>query len=173
MSAPNSPACSVASNFPGINRLPSQDSLDRNIHNESGHGKSTAQIVRDLKSKNSALPAKTASMEAHFMNQLSGVTKSFEEKQHQLQEQIRQTNKNIVTLQGYKSVAGTKLREKDAQLSKTKEESAFQRHTISDLKNQLYQLQSELEEQEFDKRDDLERLAFENQEMARELQVLQ
>ncbi len=61
-------------------------------------------------------------------------------------------------LEAYKAATDSKLQEKDASLSKTKEESAFQRHTISDLKNQLNQLQSEMEEQEMDKQDDLEQL---------------
>ena len=61
-SAPNSPARNAFAQFPSINRLPSQDSLDRSIHNESGHGKSTAQIVRDLKASNAQLSAKSAAI---------------------------------------------------------------------------------------------------------------
>jgi chromosome segregation ATPase len=172
-SAPNSPARNAFANFPTINRLPSQDSLDRSIHNESGHGKTTAQIVRDLKGANAAMGAKTASMEAQFMNQLHEVSKKNQEKQRQMEEQLRQLNKQLAHLEAYKAASDSKLQEKDAALSKTKEESAFQRHTISDLKNQLYQLQSEMEEQEMDKRDDLEQLLQDNQEMARQMAQLQ
>jgi chromosome segregation ATPase len=153
--------------------MPSQDSLDRSIHNESGHGKTTAQIVRDLKGANAAMGAKTASMEAQFMNQLHEVSKKNQEKQRQMEEQLRQLNKQLAHLEAYKAASDSKLQEKDAALSKTKEESAFQRHTISDLKNQLYQLQSEMEEQEMDKRDDLEQLLQDNQEMARQMAQLQ
>ena len=170
MSAPNSPA---RLSFPGINRLPSQDSLDRSIHNESGHGKSTAQIIRDLKSANASLSAKSASMEAQFMNQMSSVTKKMEERQRQSDEQLKQYKKQLANLEAHKTASDSKLKEKDAQLSKVKEESAFQRHTISDLKNQLYQLQNDLEEREMDKRDDFDQLLADNQEMARQLAVLQ
>eukprot|EP00339_Tiarina_fusa_P012716 CAMPEP_0117003322 /NCGR_PEP_ID=MMETSP0472-20121206/4680_1 /TAXON_ID=693140 ORGANISM="Tiarina fusus, Strain LIS" /NCGR_SAMPLE_ID=MMETSP0472 /ASSEMBLY_ACC=CAM_ASM_000603 /LENGTH=1783 /DNA_ID=CAMNT_0004703931 /DNA_START=212 /DNA_END=5560 /DNA_ORIENTATION=+ len=170
MSAPNSPARPF--NFPGINRLPSQDSLDRSIHNESGHGKSTAQIIRDLKSANASLSAKSASMEAN-LNQMASVTKKMEDKQRTSDEQLRQYKKQLAHLEAYKAASDSKLREKDAQLSKVKEESAFQRHSISDLKNQLYQLQTEMEDQEMEKRDDFEQILADNQEMARQLAVLQ
>ena len=170
ISAPNSPA---RQGFPGINRLPSQDSLDRSIHNESGHGKSTAQIIRDLKAANASLSAKTASIEAQFMNQLNSVTRSFEERQKTLEETLRMKERQISNLEAWKISAEQKSKEKDAQLSKIKEESAFQRHTISDLKNQLYQMENDMEEAEDYKRDDFDRLMADNKKMAKELSILQ
>lgn len=179
MSAPNSPA--RPGMIPGINRLPSQDSLDRSIHNESGHGKSTAQIIRDLKHSNAALSAKQASVEAQFMNQLSEVTKSFEDQRFKMDADIRALKKQLAHLEAYKAAADSKLKEKDSSLSKVKEESAFQRHSISDLKNQLYQLQTELEDAQQgggpmmsrETRQEMEQLLTDNQEMARELAKLQ
>ena len=168
-SAPNSPARNAFA-IPGINRLPSQDSLDRSIHNESGHGKSTAQIVRDLKQANAQLSAKMAAMEAKFMNQISLATNELKGKH---EEQARTLKQRCAQLEAFKAAADVKLKEKDSHLSKSKEESAFQRHTISDLKNQLYQLQQELDDQELSKRDEFDQLLLDNQEMAKELQNLQ
>jgi chromosome segregation ATPase len=165
-SAPNSPArgysggkaveCNnnggvAAFGFGGIiNRLPSQDSLDRSIHNESGHGKSTAQIVRDLKHSNSALSAKMASLEKKHMNELSDITRSFEKRQAELELANKTMKKQLQQLDAYKASSELKLKEKELALSKVKEESAFQRHTISGLKNDLYQLQTELDELQYE-----------------------
>ncbi len=179
LSAPNSPA--RPGMFQGINRLPSQDSLDRSIHNESGHGKSTAQIIRDLKHSNASLSAKQASQEAQFMNQLSEVTKSFEDQRVKMDADIRNLKKQLAHLEAYKAAADAKLKEKDASLSKVKEESAFQRHSISDLKNQLYQLQTDLEDAQQNEgrtlsrgsQEEMAQLLMDNQEMARELANLQ
>jgi len=137
-SAPNSPLLNKSAQ--AIARLPSQDSLDRSIHNDSGHGKSTAQMIRDLRQSNARLTARTASMEADFMNQLNETTRTFEDKQRQLEESLAQKEKHIVTLEIRCKNAEARIREKDEQLSKLKEDSAFQRHTISDLRTQLHQL---------------------------------
>lgn len=147
---PNNTSISSFGSFGGfINRLPSQDSLDRSIHNDtSGNGKSTAQIVRDLKQSNSALSAKMASLEKKHMNELSDVTRSFEKRQAELELANKNMKKQLQQLEAFKKSSEMKLKEKDAALSKVKEESAFQRHTISGLKNDLYQLQSELDELE-------------------------
>lgn len=181
ISAPNSPA--RPGMFPGINRLPSQDSLDRSIHNESGHGKSTAQIIRDLKHANAALTAKLASQEAQFMNQMTGATRSWEDQRMKMDENIKKMKKQLAQLESFKSAAENELREKEAAVSKAKEESAYQRHTISEMKNELYQLQNELEEAQAEgdgdaqmppeARAEMEQLLSDNQEMARELARLQ
>ena len=56
-----------------INRLPSQDSMDRSVHNESssvtGGGsvkRSAKQVIRELRQSNAAWSEKTAKMEAEF-----------------------------------------------------------------------------------------------------------
>jgi chromosome segregation ATPase len=169
LSAPNSP---VRGGFPGINRLPSQDSLDRSIHNESGHGKSTAQIIKDLKKANSELTNKTAEMEVKFMNELATVTRPYEEKQHKMEDMLVAMKKQLAQLEAQKIAADSKIKEKDSQLSKIREESHFQRHTISDLKSQLHQLQSELDESDVDKTDEMGQLMAENEQMAQELEEL-
>jgi chromosome segregation ATPase len=176
MSAPNSPARSQGagmSGIPGINRLPSQDSLDRSIHNESGHGKSIAQIVRDLKTHNSVLSAKSASMEMKHMNQLSETTKSFADRQKFLEESLGQKDRQITALEAYKVQTDQKLKEKYELFCKVKEEGAFQRHAISDLKNQLHQLQSDMDDQDFEKRESWDQMVLDNQAMARVIEDLQ
>eukprot|EP00957_Ditylum_brightwellii_P038728 2927396-Ditylum_brightwellii.AAC.1 len=45
----------------------------------------------------------------------------------------------------------------DTQVTQLKEENAFRWHTILDLKNQLYQLQSNIEEAEYDKQDKIQK----------------
>lgn len=134
-------------NFP-INRLPSQDSLDRSIHNESGHGKSAAQIVRDLKHHNSTLTAKMASMEKRHMNELAQVEAASSGKRQELEQISAKQKMKLMQYEQYKAAAESKMKQQDEELSKVKEESAFQRHSISDLKNQLYQLQQELDERD-------------------------
>ena len=137
LSAPNSPMARKDQGMM-IRRLPSQDSLDRSIHNDSGHGnKSTAQIIRDLKQSNARLTAKTAALEADFMNQLNEVTRKYEDKQQRLEETILKSEKLTSSLERRCQVAETKLKEKDESLQRIREESAFQRHTISDLRTQL------------------------------------
>ena len=188
MSAPNSPARSAfgGSDRGGgaardntqsmIHRMPSQDSLDRSIHNESGHGKSTAQIIRDLKHANSQLSAKMASMEKQYMNQLSDATRQFEQGKAKLTLELKQTNKQLDQYHLYKQSTQKGLHERDALMAKQKEESAFQRHTISDLKNQLYTLEtekSEWEEADYDKGQDMEQMVVDNQEMASVIEQLQ
>eukprot|EP00529_Nitzschia_sp_RCC80_P019124 CAMPEP_0113499500 /NCGR_PEP_ID=MMETSP0014_2-20120614/31783_1 /TAXON_ID=2857 /ORGANISM="Nitzschia sp." /LENGTH=512 /DNA_ID=CAMNT_0000393683 /DNA_START=257 /DNA_END=1792 /DNA_ORIENTATION=+ /assembly_acc=CAM_ASM_000159 len=147
---PKNTSISSFGSFGGfINRLPSQDSLDRSIHNEtSTSGKSVAQIVRDLKHSNSALSAKMASLERKHMNELSDVTRSYEKRQAELELSNKTMKKQLQQFEASKKSSETKLKEKELALSKVKEESAFQRHTISGLKNDLYQLQTELDELE-------------------------
>jgi len=140
-------------NFP-INRLPSQDSLDRSIHNESGHGKSAAQIVRDLKHHNSTLTAKMASMEKRHMNELAQVEAASSGKRQELEQISAKQKMKLMQYEQYKAAAESKMKQQDEELSKVKEESAFQRHSISDLKNQLYQLQQELDERDEDVEND-------------------
>ena len=120
--------------------MPSQDSLDRSIHNDpAGHGnKSTAQIIRDLKKSNAALSEKTAAMEASFMNQLAKATRPYEEKQYKMEENMKQMKKQLAQMEAYKVAADSKLKEKEDQLSKTRQESAYQKMTISELRTQVH-----------------------------------
>ncbi len=47
------------------------------------------------------------------------------------------------------------LKERDATLSTVQNENSFQKQTITDLKNQLFQLQNEIEDAEFDKSEEI------------------
>lgn len=132
-SAPNSPG--GVGGPPAIRRLPSQDSLDHSIHNDSGHGnKSTAQIIQDLRKSNARLSARTAAMEADFMNQLNEMTRKVGEHE----DRLAQKDAHVSTLEARCKNAEVRIREKDEQLQKVREESAYQRHVISDLRNQMY-----------------------------------
>ena len=130
-----------SSSVPRLNRLPSQDSLDRSIHNDSGHGKSAVEIVRDLKQANARLTARTAELEADFMNQLQEATRKFETQQHRTDERLAQKEKHIVSLETRCKSMESRFRDKEEQVTKLKEESAFQRHTISDLKTQMNEME--------------------------------
>ena len=157
-SAPNSPARGVTttnnnnnhtllpppsttnSPFLTIPRLPSQDSMDQMLHNDSNHGNRTsAQIIRDLKQANARLTARMAAMEADYLNQLTHV-------QMQLRD-YQQSHQQPPSWEARCKAAEQKVREKEEYLQKLREESAFQRHSISDLKTQVLQLQRAAEQQ--------------------------
>ena len=93
-SAPGSPV-----GLPRIERVPSQDALERSIHNDSGHGKSTAQIIKELKASNSKLSAKTAEMEAEFMNQVNALTLKFNLKEEALQNALSAKDQQVLTME--------------------------------------------------------------------------
>ncbi|CAB9504237.1 myosin, heavy chain 11, smooth muscle [Seminavis robusta] len=174
MSAPSSPARSTSGFFPMINRLPSQDSIDRSIHNDtnSTHGKSASQIIRELKQSNAALSAKTATMEADFMNQLNHQTRQGDERHKRLEETIRKSEKLLNSIESRCKNAEQTLVEREEQLTKLREESAFQRHTISDLKNQLHQMELEQEESAYGKRDDSDKWKSDKIFMEQEMEDL-
>ena len=174
MSAPSSPARSGASGyFPSINRLPSQDSMDRSTHNEgSTHGKSASQIIKELKQSNASLSAKTAGMEADFMNQLNHQNRKTEEQKRRMEETLKKSEKLLLTLESRCKNAEQLLGERDEQLTKLREEGAFQRHTISDLKNQLHQVELDQEESDYGNRDVTDRWQVEKRAMEQEREDL-
>ena len=174
MSAPSSPARSGASGyFPSINRLPSQDSMDRSIHNEgSTHGKSASQIIKELKQSNASLSAKTATMEADFMNQLNHQNRKTEEQKRRMEETLKKSEKLLLTLESRCKNAEQLLGERDEQLTKLREEGAFQRHTISDLKNQLHQMELDQEDSDYGNRDVVDRWQVEKRAMEQEREDL-
>jgi chromosome segregation ATPase len=159
-SAPNSP-----SGLPRIERVPSQDAMDRAIHNDSGHGKSTIQIIKELKASNAKLCAKTAEMEAEFMNQVNEMTFKFNEREEILKKSLASKEKEL-------SIFEKELKERDEQITQLKEESIFQRQLIADLKDQLYQLQHEIEDAEYDKADGSDKWSLERTEMEQEMEAL-
>jgi chromosome segregation ATPase len=153
-------------------RAPSQEAQERSMHNDSGHGKSTEAIVRDIKASNAKLSRKTADMEAEFMNQVNEMTTGFNNREKALQEAIAAKEEQIATMEARMESTENRIRERDGQLAKLKEETTFQRHTIADLKNQLYQLQHEIEDAEYDKRDEVDKWAIEKKDMKREMELL-
>ncbi|CAJ1945652.1 unnamed protein product [Cylindrotheca closterium] len=168
-SAPNSPARSGV--FPSIHRLPSQDSLDRSIHNESGHGKSVAQIIKDLKKANADLTDQMAAMEVKHMNELEAATRPNVEKQKKVEDAFLTLKKQMAQLEASKIAVDSKVKEKDSQLLKAREEASFHRHETSNLKSQLHQLQNELDDSE-GRFDDIEQIMAENEDMKMELEEL-
>ncbi|KAL7565477.1 hypothetical protein ACA910_012216 [Epithemia clementina (nom. ined.)] len=130
--------------FPEVLRLPSQDSVNRSIHNDSGGGgvgthKTAQQIIRDLQQSNARLTARTAALETDFMNQLNKSTRHFEVLYSQLEEVYQETPLKLQKVELRRQVEVQKLHEKDEWLDSLKEESSFHWHTISDLKLQLKQ----------------------------------
>lgn len=166
-SVPNSPV-----RLPRIERVPSLDAIERSSHNDSAHGKSTIQIIKELKASNAKLSAKTADMEADFMNKVNEMTTQFTEKENSLKSSLKAKEQQVKTLESRTQSAESRIRERDTQVSKLKEETTFQRHTISDLKNQLYQLQHEIEDAEYDKADGVDRWSVEKKDMERQMQQL-
>lgn len=160
------------SSSPFLQRVPSEDVMERSSHNDSGHGKSTAQIIKELRASNARLTAKSAEIEVDFMNQMNQVTLKFAEEQHQLEESLNKKEQMISEMESRGSSSENRIRDRDTSLMKLKEETAFQRHTIADLKNQLYQLQNDIEEAEYDKNDEVDKWKIEKQEMSREIETL-
>ena len=160
------------SSSPFIQRVPSEDAMERSSHNESGHGKSTAQIIKELRTSNARLTAKSAEIEADFMNQINQVTLKFSEEQRELEESLEKKEKMILEMESRGSSSENRIRDRDTSLLKLKEETAFQRHTIADLKNQLYQQQNDIEEAEYDKNDEVDKWKIEKQEMSREIETI-
>ncbi|KAL7567196.1 hypothetical protein ACA910_021187 [Epithemia clementina (nom. ined.)] len=135
----------LSPSFPKVLRLPSQDLVDRSIHNDSSHGgggggthKTAQQIIRDLRQSNARLTARTTALEADFMNQLNKSTRHFEARYSQLEE-VYQEPLKLQKVELRRQVEVQKLHEEDKWLDHLKEESIFHRHTISDLKLLLKQ----------------------------------
>jgi len=168
-SAPNSPARGGV--FPSIHRLPSQDSLDRSIHNESGHGKSVAQIIKDLKKANADLTNQIAEMEVKHMNEMEAATRPNVAKQKKVEDAFLTLKKQMAQLEANKIASESKVKEKDSQLLKAREEANYHRHQSSNLKSQLHQLQNELDDSE-GRFDDIEQLLAENEDMKMELEEM-
>ena len=89
-----------------------------------------------------------ASLEKRHMNELAQVQAASSSKRQELEQVLAKQKMKLMQYEQYKAAAESKMKQQDAELSKVKEESAFQRHSISDLKNQLYQLQQELDERD-------------------------
>lgn len=138
LASPRYPSLPVTSTG-GVERLPSQDSLDRSVRNETGSGsqKSKAQIIHDLKASNARLTAQSAKMEVDFMNQLGSITADLEIQREALQDELARKETQMKALESRCKSSESRIGDKDSLLARMKEDSAFQRHTISDLRAQL------------------------------------
>jgi len=132
-------------------RMPSSDTLNQSIHNALGLGDGTEQskeeIIISLKKANVTLTDRSAEMEATFMNQCNVLAAEIEDQGGALQvknDEIVKLNANLIQMK-------MALEEKDSKISNMSNEKSFQKQTIIDLKNQLFQLQNEVEDAEFDK----------------------
>jgi len=128
-------------------RMPSQDSLDRSLHNTSSESKkvTAAQMIRDLKQSNSRLIEKTAAMEVEFINQLQATSRESEERESVLKKQLREKSKYADEMETHCAKIEEEKRGQAEQLTKLTEESAYSRHTISGLRTQVSQLEEEQE----------------------------
>mmetsp|Transcript_10940 Transcript_10940/g.23132 ORF Transcript_10940/g.23132 Transcript_10940/m.23132 type:complete len:1699 (+) Transcript_10940:75-5171(+) len=145
----------------GLIRLPSNDALNRSLHNNSSHGtssssqKDSAQQISELRTANAKLINKLSTMEADFMNQVHDVTSQMAQREAKYKEEAKEKEVQLATFQNRVVSAERRIRERDHQLTGLKEEKARQMHMITDLKNQLYQLQFEIEETSADKSDEI------------------
>ncbi len=152
---PRNPGTPKRPASPGGDRLPSNDVLNRSIHNDSNHGnKPKDQIIVELKKANAALTSKLAEVEADFMNQCSSISSELKQNESLLYQKEDQ----LLTLQARLASTEKRIRERDQQNSQLKEELSFARHNVTDLKNQVYQLQHEVEDAEYDKVDEMDKL---------------
>eukprot|EP00578_Thalassiosira_sp_NH16_P013987 CAMPEP_0181126054 /NCGR_PEP_ID=MMETSP1071-20121207/27402_1 /TAXON_ID=35127 /ORGANISM="Thalassiosira sp., Strain NH16" /LENGTH=1547 /DNA_ID=CAMNT_0023211585 /DNA_START=115 /DNA_END=4758 /DNA_ORIENTATION=- len=100
---------------------------------------------------NTELVSKISTMEAAHINQLHEVTSQMAERELQYKEDSK--NKDVLLQQSENRTTSLerRIRERDGQMSSMKEDKAGCMRQIADLKNQLYQLQFEVEETTSDK----------------------
>jgi len=141
---------------PALKRMPSSDTLDRSTHNAiptnpSGSEQSKDEIIVKLKKANAALTAKAAEMEAAFMNDCSILSSQIS----QQKEIVKHKDEENAALMAKVKSHESKLKEGIQIISAMESEKVFQKQTITDLKNQLFQLQHEIEDAEYDKSEEV------------------
>mmetsp|Transcript_16883 Transcript_16883/g.36440 ORF Transcript_16883/g.36440 Transcript_16883/m.36440 type:complete len:1529 (+) Transcript_16883:101-4687(+) len=109
--------------------------------------------INTSSNSNSQIISTLSTMEAAHLNQLHEVTSEMAERELLYKEE--NNNKEMQLQQSHNRVSAVerRIRERDAQMSSLKEEKAGCMRQIADLKNQLYQLQFEVEETTSDKAD--------------------
>ncbi|KAL7521151.1 hypothetical protein ACHAWX_006128 [Stephanocyclus meneghinianus] len=132
-----------------LTRLPSDDTLNR-----SSHGAKSS--IEELRTANSALIHQLSAQEASFMNQLTQITSEFKLKEEALKKELGEMANALQVSQNRVGSVERRIRERDAQLTSCKEEKGRMGCQITDLKNQLYQLQFEIEETSADKADSIQ-----------------
>ena len=140
-----------------LRRMPSSEALRRSNHNDTDNDESVgSQTTLDSKEKftivslkraNADLSSKTAEMEADFMNQCDTLS-SENLVQAKL---IKELEKKNAAFELKVSSQDSKMMGNAKELKDLRDESSFQKQAITDLKNQLYQLQEEVEDTEYQK----------------------
>lgn len=176
-SSPARPGIPPSRSFPSspgggpVNRMRSmsQDSLDLSVHHDLGgassmdgsqnggsqHGGSqpgglpSVQIIQNLRVANAELTDRTADLEAGYLTQIGSVSQQV----RSLQERIRQKDG---ALQSQEALAAS------AEIAK--EEARNAKATVADLRGQLFRLQEEVEDAEYDKQKWAERARGEGEE---------
>jgi chromosome segregation ATPase len=130
--------------------MPSSDTLDRSIHSYDSKQLSQGEIINRLRKANAALTDKTAEMEATFMNQCNVLATEISEQaavSKEKDDKFSSLNARLVRIKG-------KSEEKDILITSLENEQSFQKQTITDLKNQMFQMQNEMEDIQFSKSED-------------------
>ena len=165
----------AASPTPGqgiIGRMPSQDAMDMSVHNDldsSAHGGRSVgggggdhyyhdngggggggggngdldSSIHGLRSANSTLTTKMADLEADYLNQITSLASQVKT----LSEKCRLKDAQLESLESDAATA-----EKDLELLE------MSKHTIADLKAQLYSLQDQVEDAEYAKQEALDHM---------------
>lgn len=142
-----------------LRRMPSSEALSRSSHNATDNdadsvgsqttlGSSKDKFaIASLRRANADLTSKTAELEAEFMNQCNALS-SENSSRAKLIKELEEKNK---ALELKVSSQDSKLMGNARELKSFRDESSFQKQAVTDLKNQLYQLQEEVEDTEYQK----------------------
>jgi len=136
---------------------------------QSDRSSSPSDAINSKSANSTQLLSKISTMEATHMNQLHEVTSQMAERELQYKEEFQ--NKDVQLQQSHNRVSAVerRIRERDAQMSSLKEDKAGCLRQIADLKNQLYQLQFEVEETTCDKAEAAHQFQAELSDAEREL----
>ena len=151
-----------------LRRLPSYEAMSRSNHNaiiadiDGTDDSNKDTIISMLKKSNSELTSKYAEMEAKFMNQINALSTQMAT-QH---DDLKQAEETIEILNHKVITSDKKIKEKEGIISTLKDETSFQKQNITDLKNELFNMQNEIEDSEYDNSEVITKMA----EKAREAQ---
>jgi chromosome segregation ATPase len=136
-------------------RMPSKDALSRSSHNaiprDDGSVQSKDNIIANLKKSNNKLASRTAEMEATFINQYETLATEIVSQKHGIEDKSKENLALKEKVMSHES----KLKEGIQIITALEQEKQFQKQTIIDLKNQLFQLQNELEDSQFEKSEEI------------------
>eukprot|EP00550_Attheya_septentrionalis_P013137 CAMPEP_0198303672 /NCGR_PEP_ID=MMETSP1449-20131203/57006_1 /TAXON_ID=420275 /ORGANISM="Attheya septentrionalis, Strain CCMP2084" /LENGTH=1588 /DNA_ID=CAMNT_0044006173 /DNA_START=458 /DNA_END=5224 /DNA_ORIENTATION=- len=133
--------------------------MERSMHNDSTHGKTSAQIIKDLRASNAALSRKMAEMESEFMNQLNSLSRTMQAEVESKDKAFKRKTREMEALQ--------------KEMIASKDETSFQRAIVLDLKNQVDQLEQEADDAEDAKQDEAETWQVEKKELQATIEFLE